>query len=316
MRDIDLFPWAPELVSCAQRAVRNVLENLKKNTPALSEHVLRWLSARCDLARPEEYFLLPGALTLFTLPWWLELSLRSEVDADFQASLMESSTNLYYFARTLDDVMDDHEAEATVFPGLYPFLINFQAIFFNYFPASNGFWLHFHSYLNEMAEVTSLEASTEDMDEQLFTAIAGRKAMGAMAPVAAVCYRYDRPDQLAAWESCFRVFACWHQFRDDLLDWSEDAERGTCTWLLSEAKRRRLPEESVAMWMGREGFDWAGRQLAVWMVEMKQKAAGLNSPELLRYLEMREKTCTAEVAFLGASAAAWARLMKTAPVNG
>jgi hypothetical protein len=163
--------------------------------------------------------------------------------------------------------------------------------------------------------MTSVDASLTEIAEHAFVSIAARKTAAVLAPVAAVCYRYRRQDVLAAWEDYFHTFACWHQFRNDLLGWGDDAERGARTWLLCEAERRRLPAESLAMWMGREGFAWAGQRLAQWMAEMKRKASTLNSPELLRYLDLREQLCAAEVGFLTQSAAAWARLLESAPSN-
>lgn len=316
MHHLDSSIWAPEFVSCARQSVRKVVAQLKQDTPGLSKYVLQWLSLRCDLEQLEEYFLLPGALTLLSLPWWLEQSLRGSVDVEFQSRLMESSTNLYYFARMLDDLMDEHEIEKAALPAMYHFLLDFQKAFLDYFPASNSFWIHFRRYTAEIAEVTSTDLSLSEIDERAFTDITARKSIAALAPVAAVCCRYGREDLLEAWESYFRTFECWHQFRDDLLDWSDDVARGAKTWLLSEAEWRRRPEETVAMWMGREGFAWAGSQLARWMAEMKLKAAALNSPELLRYLDLREKTCTAEVEYFKRSAAVWTQMLEHAFLNG
>ncbi|WP_446742410.1 class 1 isoprenoid biosynthesis enzyme [Silvibacterium acidisoli] len=310
MSRVDIDPFSAEFKSIAESSVRRAVASLEQRAPLLTIPTLKWLTTHCDIQKPEEYFLHPNALTLFSLPWWLELSLQRTVDSAFQGRLMEASTNLYYFARMLDDLMDGHPTEKSGLPALYPFLLDFQRIFFEYFPASHVFWTCFHRYMDETAEAASVDASLIEIGEKEFRNIAAHKTIAAMVPVAAVCFRYGREDLLPAWEDYFHSFACWHQFRNDLLGWSGDAERGAVTWLLCEAKQRMTLDESLAMWMGREGFAWAGERLAEWMVEIRQKAAVLNSSELLRYLDLRDRLCTAEVGFLKQSASAWARLLE------
>jgi hypothetical protein len=308
--------FSSDLQRTAQEAVRRVIANLRTDTPSLSSPFLQWLATHCDTEQPETYFVHPNALTLFPLPWWLEQALRGTVDTAFQCRLMGSSTNLYYFARMLDDLMDGHPVEKVTLPVLYSSLLNFQKALFQDFPASHGFWEYFHRYVNETAEAASVDLSLMEIDEGAFVNVAARKTAAALIPLSAVCCRYQREDALPVWEDYFRAFACWHQFRNDLLGWADDLGRGARTWLLCEADRCKRSDESIAMWMGREGFKWAGERLSSWMTELKQKASHLNSPELLRYLDLREKNCAAEVAFLAGSAAAWARLLETASTNG
>jgi hypothetical protein len=63
----------------------------------------------------------------------------------------------------------------------------------------------------------------------------------------------------------------------------------TPTYFLAEAQRRRREAETVTGWVVREGFFWGIERLEHWMVELKQLALELHSPELGDYLEVREK---------------------------
>ena len=75
---------------------------------------------------------------------------------------------------------------------------------------------------------------------------------------------------------------------NDLFGWRKDLKLHTPTYLLSEARRRKAPSESVTDWVIREGFAWAMETLAAWMVEMQAMGATLDSPDLLAYLKGRD----------------------------
>jgi hypothetical protein len=310
MLKLDPNIWEPDLVSGAQRAVRRAVAQFQNRVPLLADSALSWLATHCDVDHPEDYFLHPQALPLLSLPWWLERSLQGTVDEEFQADLIESSVNLYYFARMLDDLMDGHATERAALPALYPFLLGFQGVYFGYFIPADDFWGHFQRQMDLTAESASVDSALQELNEDDFLNMAARKTAAAFVPVAAVCCRYGRQDVLAAWEDYFLAFARWHQFRNDLLGWSGDTEREGRTWLLCEAERRKGAGESVAMWMGREGFAWAGAKLKALMEDAVAKASTLGSPELMLYLAMREEHCAREVSFLRKSAAAWAGLLE------
>ena len=69
---------------------------------------------------------------------------------------------------------------------------------------------------------------------------------------------------------------------------SKDVKSGTPTYFLAEAHRRSRPDESVLHWVVEEGFDWAAEFILTGMAESKSLARGLNSPDLIAYLDRRE----------------------------
>jgi hypothetical protein len=309
MHNLDPAIWEPELAATAERAVRRVIAELEEQAPKLADQLLGWLALRCDILTPENYFLNPQGLPLLALPWWLERSIQGKVDLDFQADLMYSSVNLYYSARMLDDLMDGHAVDPATLPGLYPFYLHFQGTYFKHFEASDDFWRHFERMAMTTAEVTSVDHRLEQITEADYAQFSARKTLLAAAPLVAVCFRYGRPELLAAWENIFAVFGRWHQMRDDLLDWSEDWKQGSSTWILSEAERRKSAGESVPLWMGREGFACAADRMQRWMDEMVAAAAALGSPELMLYLSERGRSGSRQIDHMRETAATWAKLL-------
>jgi len=128
--------------------------------------------------------------------------------------------------------------------------------------------------------------------------------------MAAVCVHYGRLDMLAPWESVLTSFARWHQMRDDIMDWSSDMQAGQPTWLLTEAARRRRGGESVAAWMGREGFRWARTVMDHGINETLQAASGLKSQALMFYLEQRNELFSQQIGNMIATADAFAGLLE------
>ena len=101
--------------------------------------------------------------------------------------------------------------------------------------------------------------------------------------------------------------------RDDLLDWNIDGEAGCQTWLLCEAERRRKAGESVAMWMGREGFQWVKAIMDRWMEESVRAADGLNSPAVVNYLHMRRDSFSLQLESMLQTAALSRKLLSLDP---
>ncbi len=235
-------------------------------------------------------------MPLLAMPWWLEASIRGQVDAEFQADLMTSSAHGYLFIRMLDDLMDGHEIDSACLPALHLFGLRFQSAYSRYFPGSDPFWDHFQRCLAATAEAESADLNLREISEEDFLRITARKSSAALIPIAAVCSRYDRLDLLPAWEAFLMLFSRWHQMRDDVLDWSEDHESDRSTWILSEAQRRKASGESVPIWMGRTGLPWAAEVMGGWMREIESSAEGLNSPDLLDYLKAREASFSRQIA--------------------
>ena len=274
-------------------AARRVITNIGETT--LAGETLKWIARRCDVQHLEDYLAHPQGMPLLALPWWLEMSFR-EVDTEFQCDLMISGAHGYFFIRMLDDLMDGHAVDRACLPALHLFSLRFQSAYFRYFPSGDPFWDYFERSLASTAEAVSGDSRLGEVSAENFLGISARKLAAALIPIAAVCCRYGRLELLPAWEHFLTLFSRWHQMRDDILDWSEDYAAGHATWILSEAQRRRASSETVPVWMGRTGLSWAAKVMGDWMEQIKDAAAGLNSPELVRYLKAREAMFTRQIA--------------------
>ncbi len=144
-------------------------------------------------------------------------------------------------------------------------------------------------------EAAAAESTLREVSAEEFLTISARKASGGALPLAAVCVRYERMDLLGPWESMFGMFCRWHQLRDDFLDWNDDAKAGSASWLLTEAKRGAKAGESLAAWMGREGFAWVKSVMKAWMEETLAAAAGLHCEKLMAYLKLRDEEFTQQI---------------------
>lgn len=302
--------WTSDFLMTARTAARRALADLQGNSPLLADRASKWLASRCNLDQPESYFIHPQAVPILALPWWLETSIRGCADPTFQTDLMYSTINGYYFTRIVDDLMDGHYVDHAVLPSLYFFIMKFQCIYYKYFSRTDLFWSEFERLLLETAVSAAADCALEDVGEKAFVQISARKSAAGAIPMAAVCYRYNRPELLVPWEGFFRRFGCWHQMRDDLADWSDDSENGRQTWLLSEAQRQRAVNESIPAWMGHAGFQWAFEKMEEWMEEMLAAGEGLSSPELINYLSERRESCRREITALVNMAAAYARVLQ------
>jgi hypothetical protein len=185
-----------------------------------------------------------------------------------------------------------------------------------HFGPESPFWREFDRLLAITVETTATEATLSEFTAGDFLNSTALKATAAAIPIAAVCVRFDRLDLLRPWESMFSLFAKWHLMRDDLLDWGADAKAGNPTWLLSEAQRRRSDGESLAEWMGREGFAWVKAIQKTWLDETIAAAAVLNSPGLLNYLQERERLFSLEIDSMIAMAEACQALRKVDALLG
>ena len=132
------------------------------------------------------------------------------------------------------------------------------------------------------------DASLTDIDETQFRQVAAKKVCAGKIPLAAVCCRYERPELIEPWAHFFDLLGCWHQMFNDLFDWHMDLERQNRTYFLSEAERRKNPDEPIAVWVIREGFEWGIETLQTWMVELRAMAPQLQNPNLAAYLNQRE----------------------------
>jgi hypothetical protein len=220
----------------------------------------------------------------------VEETLRGEPDNAFQSDLIFSTISMYYYIRQIDNVMDgDATVEQALLPTLGFFHTRFQGAYQRHFPHGHAFWRLFDKVWCHSADVTIRDRLQEHFDLAEFMDVAAKKTSAAQIPVAAVCYRYQRDEQIAPWAQVIDVLGCWHQMWNDLFDWHKDATRQVQTYVLSEAERRRRPDEPLIAWIDREGLDWGMAMLERWMAELHAHAAALQAFHLEAYLGQREQ---------------------------
>ncbi|MBL8057879.1 MAG: hypothetical protein JNK29_14340 [Anaerolineales bacterium] len=283
------LPFAdPALDDLLRGALRRLEAELAAQTPFLAGRVAAWLRALAAGAAPEAYFLNPIGFPLLRLPWWLAEALAAR-DPEFQADLVFSSVNGYYFIRLLDNVMDGHAAagERELLPAAALFHTGFQAPYQRWFPAGHPFWTDFQREWFGAAEAAARDASLPEVDAAAFQQWAARKVSAAKIPLAAVAHHAGRPEQLAAWAGFVDAYGAWHQMWNDVFDWSKDLRLGTRTYFLTEAGRRRQPDETPAAWVARTGFAWGVAELEAGLARARGLAEALGSPALLAYLDAR-----------------------------
>jgi len=279
-----------QLSNLISTALARLQSEMAGAAPVMTQHVTRWMEHLAGSIPPEHYFKHPQAFPSLLLPWWLEKSLREMPDLDFQADLVYSTINGYYAIRLADNLMDGHATvEYQLLPALNFFQTEFQAAYQPYFAAGHPFWDFFRAAWFHSAEVTLQDALLTELDAVQFEQIAAQKTSAARIPLAAVCHHYGRTDRLEPWSRLVDLLGCWHQFLNDLFGWHRDYERRTTTYFLSEAERRRRPNEPVLSWVAREGFGWGMAQAQGWMSALQALAQELGSPELVSYLETREE---------------------------
>ncbi|MCL4296075.1 MAG: hypothetical protein KJ077_10125 [Anaerolineae bacterium] len=290
-------------------AVSRLQHELAQAAPLLAQHVSRWMQQLAGGTDPAAYFTHPQAFPSLLLPWWLEKSLGFGHDLAFQGDLAYSTINGYYAIRLADNLMDGNSTvELKLLPILNFFQTQFQAAYHPYFAADHPFWRFFKTTWYHSAEVTFQDALLTDLEAAQFEQVAAQKICAAKIPLAAVGYRSDRADLIAAWSRCVDLFGCWHQLLNDLFGWQRDYSSGIHTYFLAEAERRRFPDELVLSWVAREGFAWAIETAQGWMSALQALAQELHSPDLLVYLELRESMLQKQAHEVAAGLEALARI--------
>ncbi len=257
--------------------------------PGLAAELVPWMAGLGPAgAPPQAYFAHPLAFPLLHLPWWLDEALGGRPDPALQLDLAQSSMAGYYFVRLIDDVMDRSTAgRPELLPATGLFHTEFQAPYARRFAAADPFWDVFHAAWAEGHEAAVVDARLTDLDRATFERVSGRKVCSAQIPLAAVARHHGHAAVPAPWGSFLRAYCPWHQLHDDLLDWQQDAERGTVTWFLCEGARRRAPGESVTGWVLREGFELGLGWLEEGLAALRPLAAVTGSAGLVRYLDGR-----------------------------
>jgi hypothetical protein len=297
----------PPLDGLLTTALARLQAEMQAAAPFLAGQVSAWMKALARTPSPEDYFRNPLSFPLLLLPWWLEQTIRPQPDVAFQADLVFSTVNGYYYIRLLDNVMDGHPVtsgagvgvELTLLPAAAFFHTQFQAAYQRHFGPAHPFWDDFSRLWFRSADVTAQDASLSEVSLEAFRRYAGQKVCAVKIPLAAVCHRYDRVDRLEAWSRFVDALGAWHQLCNDVFDCSKDLRHGTGTYFLSQAERRKAAGESAAGWVVREGFDWGIATLHAWLAEARGLARPLGSPQLLAYLDGREAMLRRQQAEVG-----------------
>jgi hypothetical protein len=275
------------LAGCLDRAIARLPERCRL-APAPAEALQSWIARLGPGEAPRDYFG-GGRAVMFLLPWWVEKRICGAPDVRFQERLVESTVSAYYAARLIDDVMDENTAEARALLPLVGVLhAHVIRPYAELFGPNAPFWDHFEQFWSATAEAAVRDKTLRNISAELFFEVAAQKTSGVKIPLAAACCRHKRADLLESWCAFYDTLAAWQQMADDTFDWVRDRQYGNVTFFLSEGDRQKLTGESVPGWVVRRGFAWALTWLDDVMGELRRRAQGLDSPELVRFLEYRE----------------------------
>lgn len=270
------------------QSTQRLLDELAQVTPDMSAPVSGWMKSLAGGHAPEAYFKHPLAFPTLLLPWWLEETLSQQMDLDFQADIAHSSINGYYFIRMIDNVMDGEDTvEKKLLPALAFFHAEFQTAYQKHFAPNHPFWDLFRKVWFGTAEAAIHDARIGEITLATFERASSQKVRAAQIPVAAVCYKYGRPDLLEPWLEFVLRLGKWHQMFNDVFDWHKDSQRGNRTYFLSEAARQKRAGESELAWILREGLAQGCDNLRLWMLDAQDLADTLRSPSLSTYLKER-----------------------------
>ena len=261
---------------------------LTRRAPFLGEQVCGWMSHLSPTSDTSEYFLQPRMFPFLLLPCWAARTFAAEPDREFLADVVYSSINGYYYIRLLDNLMDGHgTVELKILPATAFFHAEFQAAYHKYFEAAHPFWEIFRSAWFSGSDAVTREFDLDRIDEGEFERVTVVKLAGARIPLAAVAFRHDAGERLQCWENFALALARWSQMEDDLFDWHDDLRHGKTSHFLTEARRHK-GIETVEAWVIREGFPRGIATLQRELDALRHLVPPLNSPDVLRYLDLRQ----------------------------
>lgn len=278
-----------QLTELILAALHRLETEMQATAPFMAEQTSTWLRGLSGPRRPEEYFTHPHAFPVILAPWLLERRLTPSPDVSFQSDLVYSTINGHYFIRLLDDVFDSRGKDGSrILPAASFFYLHFHEFYRTCFPGEHPFWDLFAGEWIGSWDLVMQDASVTDLDLPGFCAVTARKSRPALIPVAAVCYRYERPELIDPWRRFFELLGRWHQMADDIFDCMVDLENDNTTYLISEARRRRRAGEPLEAWILQEGIDWGVELLLEWMGELEPVAQSLQCPAIELYLQQRK----------------------------
>ena len=277
-----------ELRRLVDNACARIEAELNRHAPFLGRQISEWMAHLSPSGNAPEYFLQPRSFPLLQLPWWAAKSLTAEPDLKFLADVIYSTVNGYYYIRLLDNLMDHHGTiESNILPGTAFFHTEFQAAYQEYFDASHPFWEIFRSAWFSASDAVTREAQLDCVDKVTFEQVTVAKLAAAKIPVAAVGLRYGAGQRLRHWEEFTLALARFSQMEDDLSDWHNDLHHGKTSHFLTEARRQK-DLESIEAWVICEGFQQEMEHLQRELWTLRRLVRRLNSPYVVRYLDVRE----------------------------
>jgi hypothetical protein len=279
-----------QLSELVTHACDRIRDELARRAPSLGEKVCGWMAHLSPTGKAPDYFLQPRIFPLLRLPLWAARTFAAEPDYDFLADVVYSSVNGYYYIRLLDNLMDGHGTiELKILPAAAFFHSEFQATYHKYFDTAHPFWEVFRSAWFSASNAVAREVDLDTIDQEDFEKVTVVKLAGARIPLAAVGFRHNAGDRLRSWEEFTLALARWSQIEDDLFDWHHDLLHGKTSFFLTEA-RKHNSFDSVEAWMIRAGFQQGMEILQRELSSLRLLVDGLNSPDVVRYLDLRETT--------------------------
>jgi hypothetical protein len=286
--------WDPILKEFVSNAFRRFDANLQAALPR-STPKLRELLRRVP-TQPEHIFN-ARSFPIVVLPYWLSPISERVVDGEFQTDVIYSSISGYYSIRLCDNIADnDCSPELRK---LAPCTLYFdsEAIrpYRKHFPANHKFWSLLDKFLALQAEASAADSLLDDVDEETFASLSSMKFTGTKIPISAVRFRYQGTETV--FERWLRLVDClgnFAQFSNDFFDWQHDSIHGITTYVTSES-RRRAPEESIATWFFREGFDWGAEELKLRFENVKLLAEAIGNEAVLDWLIVRGRALDADI---------------------
>jgi hypothetical protein len=286
--DQSSFLHDDQLQKLVSDACARIHAKLTRHAPFLGEQVRGWMAQLSPTGNASDYFLLPRMFPLLRLPLWVAKSFAAEAESEFLADVIYSTVNGYYYIRLLDNLMDGHGTnELEILPATAFFHTEFQATYQKYFEAAHPFWEMFRSAWFSASDAVTHEFNLDCIREAEFEGITVAKLAGARIPLAAVGFRYGTAQQMRSWEEFALALARWSQMEDDLFDWHHDLQHDKTSYFLTEANRRKGPD-TVDAWVIREGFQQGVETLQRELSALRDLVGPLNSPDLIRYLDLRE----------------------------
>jgi hypothetical protein len=293
--------YRPELRELIDHGHARIEFDLRRTAPFLCEKVSDWMMRLSPTGETRDYLTQPRMFPTLLLPWWMAKSFDLELDTAFQADVIYSSLNGYYYIRLLDNLMDGHSStELKILPATAFFQSQFQLAYQPYFEAGHTFWRVFQNEWFSSAEAVAREVDLEYIGIPEFEQVSVKKVCAVKIPLAATAYRYEKSSQIQHWWRFAEALAGWAQMLDDLFDWHQDLRNRKISHFLSLANQSKEPEESIESWVLREGFKLGVCDLQRCFPELRRIARGLHSAEVEYYLDVREEMLAEDAGRIGA----------------